>query len=298
MLAKLLRTLIATQILLGGALGWGLANWRGWPLWTAGFFAVMLPFFIMVLVDTYSGWVSRGKEPVGQWLKSLVGEYWAGFVVFLFRQPWTTQTPAVLPATGTTRRVPVVLVHGYMCNQRIWDDVAVALQAQGHDVLAVNLEPLFTSIDNYAAIIESAAQALLAHSGQSQVAVVGHSMGGLATRAWLRQHGIDRVARVVTLGTPHAGTQIPQHAPTPNGRQMAWKSDWLQQLAAGETQELRNLFRIAITPQDNIVYPQRDQVLQSIPPSVFEGIGHIQMCLDQAVIAWVQAQLSDLTARH
>ena len=294
MLAKLLRTLITTQVMLGAVLGWGLASWRGWPLWSVSIFALMLPFAIMVLIVTYSGWVSRGKEPIGQWLKSLAGEYPAGFVIFLFRQPWTTQAPALLPATGTTQRVPVVLVHGYMCNHRIWDDVAQALRAQGHDVLAVNLEPLFTSIDNYAQIVESATQALLTRSGQKQVALVGHSMGGLAIRAWLRVHGTTRVARVLTLGTPHVGTQIPQHMPSPNGRQMAWGSDWLKQLAAQESAATLALFRIALTPQDNIVYPQRAQVLSGLVPRVFEGIGHVQMCTDPDVIEWVQKQLEAL----
>lgn len=294
MLAKLLRTLIATQVLLGGVLGWGLATWQGWPQWTVLACALALPFVIMVLIDTYSGLMSRGREPLGAWLKSLLGEYRAGIVVFLFRQPWTRQPPAILPALGSTKRIPVVLVHGYMCNHRIWDDVVDALRAQGHDVFAVNLEPLFSSIDQYAAIVESAVQALLAHTHQKQVAVVGHSMGGLAARAWMRSYGTDRVARVITLGTPHAGTQIPQHAPSHNGRQMAWGSDWLNQLSVTESPAIWSLMRIALTPQDNIVYPQRAQVLPGITPMVFEGIGHVQMCLDANVIAWVQRELSEV----
>ena len=257
-------------------------------------FAVAMPFAVMVLVDTYSGVVSRAKEPLAVWLKSLLGEYRAGIVTFLFRQPWTTGAPTLLPGTGTVKRLPVLLVHGYMCNHRIWDDVADALRAQGHDVLAVDLEPLFASIDQYAPILETAVQSLLRHSGQSQVAIVGHSMGGLAARAWLRTHGLERVARVITLGTPHVGTQIPQHRPTPNGRQMASGSEWLQQLHATETSEVRQLFRIAITPQDNIVYPQRDQILPDLTAEVFEGIGHVQMCLDPHVIAWVKSELASL----
>ncbi len=297
MLAKLLRTLIATQLLLGALIGWGLSLWLGWPLWTLAVCAAALPFAVMVLVDTYSAIVSRGNEPWAAWVQSLLGEYWAGFVIFLFRQPWTRQAPGVLTSRGTVKRIPVVLVHGYMCNHRIWDPISDALRAQGHDVFAVNLEPLFTSIDKYAPVVESAVQALLKHSGQSQVAIVGHSMGGLATRAWIRSYGTAHWARVVTLGTPHAGTQIPQHAPTPNGVQMAWGSDWLQQLAATETPNIRNLFRIALTPQDNIVYPQRAQVLPGITPTVFEGIGHVQMCLDANVIDWVQRELADVTPR-
>jgi triacylglycerol lipase len=126
------------------------------------------------------------------------------------------------------------------------------------------------------------------------VALVGHSMGGLVIRAWMRAHGTQRVARVLTLGTPHAGTQIAPGTHTPNGQQMGWRSTWLADLGGAETEVTRALIRIALTPQDNIVYPQRDQVLPGVEVTVFEGIGHLQMCLEKPVIDWVQGQLSDL----
>jgi pimeloyl-ACP methyl ester carboxylesterase len=193
--------------------------------------------------------------------------------------------------------VPVLLVHGYLCNHRLWDDIAPRLQAQGHTVLAINLEPLFVSIDHYAAHIEKSVQQLLQHSGQTQVALVGHSMGGLAIRAWMRQHGSERVSRVLTLGTPHAGTKAAKKATTPNGRQMLFDSAWLQGLAESETPDRRALIRIALTPQDNIVFPQRAQVLPGVEPVVFDAIGHVQMVSTPAVMDWVATQLRDLPAQ-
>lgn len=282
MLARLLRFSIFGQWLIGAALAcWFL------PLWAA----LLLPVFTLLLVDTYSCLLSRDKnEPWSDWFRSLFGEYRAGIVIFLLRQPWTRKAPQ---RQGDGARIPVLLVHGYVCNHRIWDPIAARLRAQGHVVHAINLEPLFTSIDRYAEPIEAAVQGLLAHSGAKQVALVGHSMGGLAIRAWLRAHGTQRVARVVTLGTPHRGTQIPQHGKqSPNGRQMMWNSEWLNTLAASETDATRALFRIALSPQDNIVYPQRAQVLQGIAATVFPGRGHLELCLDEEVIAWVLKELS------
>ena len=294
MLAQLLRRTIFAQLILGSALAFWLHT-RG-TLSTLAAIALVcaVPFVVMVLVDVYTAAVSRGPEPWGAWVQSVFGEYRAGVIIFLFRQPWTRKAPGVLPSTGTHKRVPVVLVHGYLCNHRIWDDVTPQLQAQGHDVFAVNLQPLFCSIDRYAAIVESAVQALLAHSGQQQVALVGHSMGGLAIRAWLRSHGSERAARVMTLGTPHVGTQVPQHFKTPNGTQMAWRSEWLGTLLGSETAAIHRLFHIAVTPQDNIVYPQRAQVIPTVTATVFEGIGHLQMCLDPRVIGWLKEQLAEV----
>ncbi|MEO7107274.1 MAG: alpha/beta fold hydrolase [Rhodoferax sp.] len=224
----------------------------------------------------------------------MAGEFWASIVIFLLRQPWSSQAPGILPATGTGNQIPVILVHGYLCNHRVWDQVATGLRARGHTVLPLALEPLFTSIDKYARILEVATMELCQFTGSTQIALVGHSMGGLAIRAWMRACGTQRVARVLTLGTPHAGTQMAPSTRTPNGIQMGWQSAWLAELAASENDAVRSRIRIALTPQDNIVYPQRAQVLPGVNASVFEGIGHLQMCLDRAVQDWVYAQLAGL----
>jgi pimeloyl-ACP methyl ester carboxylesterase len=295
MLAKLLRRLIFAQITLGLAIGYFVSRALDWPLWTMYCSGAALPFVTMLAVDTISALISRNSdEPAGHWWRSLFGEFSAGIRVFIFRQPWTTQTPTLLAATGASKKLPVVLVHGYLCNHRIWDDMVVVLRANGHDVFAVNLEPVFCSIDGYARIIERAVSELIRHSGRNEVALVGHSMGGLAIRAWLRVHGSQRVARIITLGTPHAGTKIARGSPTANGRQMNWRSEWLRELATVETEAIRALMLIGLTPQDNIVFNQRDQVLEGISPVIFEGIGHVQMCLAPSVIAWVQGRLAEL----
>jgi len=77
---------------------------------------------------------------------------------------------------------------------------------------------------------------------------------------------------------------------TPNGAQMIWHSNWLQALAASEDPAKRALMHMAITAQDNVVYPQAEQVLPGAQVKHFQGIGHLQMCLDRAVIDWVCTQ--------
>jgi triacylglycerol lipase len=293
MLARLLRRLLLTQLLLGAALGY----WLGGAV-AALLLGAVLPFVVMVLTDIVSALRSRADEPASAWWRSLWGEFGAGIQVFVFRQPWTSGTPQVLaPTTPTTpARVPVLLIHGYLCNHRIWDDAARALRQQGHTVLAVNLEPVFASIDRYAEVIEPAVQQLRAATGRDKVVLVGHSMGGLAIRAWMRAHGTQHAAGAITLGTPHVGTQIAKGQHTLNGRQMEWHSDWLTALAQSETDAIRALFQIAITPQDNIVYPQRAQVLPGTTATVFDGLGHLQLCLDPGVQQWLLARVAGLDA--
>ena len=290
----MLRFTMALQMLAGAALGFWLCSGIAptWTLLAMVLTALAVPLAVAVLADIYSCTVSRGDEPSGMWWRSLAGECLAGIQVFLLRQPWAFALPQIQPARGAQARLPVLLVHGYVCNYRLWDALIPALRAQGHTVLAINLEPVFTSIDDYAALVEQAVQSLRLQTGQNTVALVGHSMGGLAIRAWMRRHGTAHVARAITLGTPHAGTQINALIPTPNAVQMAWHSNWLQALAASETEATRSLFRIALSPQDNIVFPQRAQTLQGVTPVVFEGLGHVQLCTDAAVRAWVCQELA------
>ena len=295
MLAKLLRRMLLAQFLMGAGLGYLLVTKADWPPWTMGACAVLLPLLTGLLANAATAIKSRpSTEPSSTWWPSLFGEIAAGVQVFFLRQPWATSPPSYLPATGAVAKVPVVLVHGYVCNHRIWDDTIAALRAAGHPVLAVDLEPLFASIDNYTPIVEAAVNEICQKAGSSQVALVGHSMGGLVIRAWMRAHGTTKVAKVLTLGTPHAGTKIAPRTRTPNGQQMAWKSQWLGALLEQESDATRALIRIALTPHDNIVYPQREQVLPGATPVVFEGIGHLQMCLNKPVITWVVQELSTI----
>jgi pimeloyl-ACP methyl ester carboxylesterase len=63
-----------------------------------------------------------------------------------------------------------------------------------------------SDIDAYADGIARRIDEVLAATGTSLI-LVGHSMGGLASRAYLRRHGVAKVARLITLGSPHQGTR-------------------------------------------------------------------------------------------
>ena len=291
MLAKLLRRLLATQLLLGAVLGWFLGHQTALGYWLIPLAALLAPFAInLILIVSYAV-KSRTPGQSALWWRSVLGEYLACCRVYLLQQPWANKPKLTMPPDGIHLKTPVVLVHGYLCNHKVWDKMAEQLRQAGHPVLAVDLEPLFTSIDRYAPIIEETASELCRQSGVDQVALVGHSMGGLAIRAWMRSCGTARVARIVTLGTPHQGTRIDPHPKTPNGQQMFWHSDWLKALETSETPETRRLMHLALTPQDSIVYPQREQLLEGAPVMIFEGLGHLELSQNRAVGDWVLSQL-------
>lgn len=291
MLSRFIRILLLLQILGGALLGWWLVRQTGAsPGWIL-VMALLLPPGLAVVTVCTGALKSRTPGAHALWWRSVHHECATCLRIFFLQLPWSTSPPQVRPACITPLRIPVLLVHGYLCNHRVWDTLSEHLCCAGHPQLSLDLEPLFCSIDDYAPRIEQAVTELCRQTGAPQVALVGHSMGGLAIRAWMRAHGTDRVARVITLGTPHAGTCIDRHPRTENGRQMLWRSAWLQELATSESKTTRRLMRLALSPQDNIVFPQREQVLEGAPVSVFDGLGHLELACSPRVIRWVLQQL-------
>lgn len=299
MLARLLRRIYFIQLLVGALLGTYAADQLGQSgaaaLSLVLLCAVLLPLLLQFGVITFSMIRSRAKQAGPLWWQAFGGELLAALRIYWLQMPWATaKTEMCLPDTAQQTQpspVPVLLVHGYICNQRVWDKIARMLHRSGHPVLAVTLEPLFVSIEDYVPQLQQAVAQLQQATASKQVALVGHSMGGLVIRAWLRQHGSTAVSSIITLGTPHQGTQITGWSPTTNMAQMAWHSPWLQDLQASETPASRQLMHIALTQHDNIVYPQREQVLTAAAVTEFKGIGHLALCLDDEVIQWLLQKL-------
>ena len=55
----------------------------------------------------------------------------------------------------------VVLVHGFVCNRGIWNDWFPQLDKQRIPYIAINLEPVFASIESYAKLHGPAVEAPL-----------------------------------------------------------------------------------------------------------------------------------------
>ena len=292
MLATFLRRLFFWQSLGFAAISvWLVGVWQ-WQVWWLLAAWLALP---LLMVAAWTAKLTLRSRPQGAggwvWWRAIAGESWAIYRLFIGSMPWVRSASQLRIPNAPSSCLPVLLIHGYCCNYGVWRDVAPRLQALGHTVLAINLEPLFCSIDDYAPQVEQAVAQLRAQTGQHRVALVGHSMGGLVIRAWMRAYGDTQVAVAVTLGSPHQGTQITPHAKLPNARQMVWANDWLQALQDSESPQRRALLRIALTEQDAIVFPQTRQTLPGVDTQVFSGIGHLQMCTDARVFNWLAAQL-------
>jgi triacylglycerol lipase len=111
------------------------------------------------------------------------------------------------------RAHPIVLAHGFMgfgtigvpgFRQDYFRGVAARLRKLGVEVYATRVAPV-AGIEARADQLARQIRAL----GAERVNVIAHSMGGLDARVAIAEMGVaDRVASLVTIGTPHHGTPL------------------------------------------------------------------------------------------
>ncbi len=235
------------------------------------------------------------RAPVFPLAARIVQEFWCSMLCWFRLFPWAR--PTVVALDGD-RGLPVLMLHGFGANSGFWRPLSQRLRRAGISHATVDLEPVLGSIDDYADLIEAQAVMLCAASGATQLIVVGHSMGGLAARAWMRRYGSARVARLVTLGTPHFGSWLASYGSGRNAKQMvppgADPNAWLNRLAASEDAQLRTRVISIRSRHDNIVSPQDAAVLPGADNVALDLIGHVALGFDSAVLDRVIAEITSV----
>jgi triacylglycerol lipase len=149
---------------------------------------------------------------------------------------------AVPPAPARSRPGPVLLLPGYGGSTASLQRLAATLRAStGRDVRVVRAVGDGTGdLTAQARALRATVNTLIA-GGAPSVDVVGYSAGGVVARIWAdRFGGAGPVRRIVTLGSPHHGTEVanlasqlaPDECPTAC-RQLAPDSDLLRGLPVG-----------------------------------------------------------------
>lgn len=199
-----------------------------------------------------------------------------------------------------SKAVPVLLVHGYGCNSGYWSYLVPRLERNFISHARIDLEPVAGAIDDYVPLMQRAVEDLCAATGAPQVAIVAHSMGGLVARAWMRAHGSARVARLITLGTPHHGTGLASFGLGANAAQMRRSGgapcDWLCELGNSEDAARRALITSIFSHHDNIVSPQTSSVLEGARNIALGGVGHVALGCNGGVLDTVMEELGALPA--
>jgi triacylglycerol lipase len=214
--------------------------------------------------------------------------------------------PAEVTPVSQDKPGPVLLVPGYGGSTAALDTMRAALQRSGLDASVVDLAGDGTGdLRVQADVLEAAAHAALDRTGATSVDVVGYSAGGVVARIWVKDgDGAGLARRVVTLGSPHHGTDLaglagdlaPDECPVAC-QQLAEDSDLLRGLNAGDETPAGPLWVSIWTQDDQTVVPPDsaslegavDFAVQSVCPDAM--IEHGDLPRDPRVVAMTTMEL-------
>lgn len=271
--------------------------------------AVVILLRLSITANNFSlAWHYRSETPqqyrLRLWLaiRLFFGEFRATMTASSWTMPFCTFSRRLASKPSAP---PVLLIHGYGCNSGYWHPISEVLAKQDISHYAIDMEPVIGSIDEYVPLIRQAVDRICKETGSEKIIIVAHSMGGLAARAYLRDHGSDRIAKTITLGTPHHGTALARFGIGINTKQMLWtvgeqeglSSAWLRKLAETEDKAVYRLIVSIYSHHDNIIAPQTSSRLNGAKNIEFQGIGHVALAMHSAIQAQVVREIQGALAQ-
>ncbi|HHO49682.1 MAG TPA: hypothetical protein ENK18_02145 [Deltaproteobacteria bacterium] len=182
---------------------------------------------------------------------------------------WPLARLRPLPPEPPPQR-PIVLVHGYLGHPAMFRPLIRRLRRAGlGPTHCVGYPSTRWTLDEIVVRIGSVVQAL---DTDGPVDLIGHSLGAVASRAYLRCFGgAEHVRRFVSLGGPHAGTALFRLTPPNLWDVLDPDGPWVHRLAGGPepvpTTVVRSRYDHHVVPPVRASLPDADEV-------VLSGQGH------------------------
>jgi pimeloyl-ACP methyl ester carboxylesterase len=270
------------------------AGAAAWPFVLAlplVYLAVPLVFVLVWFAIAHRFRADRPAESRLSWrerLRLFVEEFLtvAGNAPRMIAYRWLVPDPSPRAAD-----VPILLVHGVLCNAGVWHPFVRWLRERGvGPVYTVSYGPPLHSIDAFAEQVAQKIDAILAETGARKVVAIGHSMGGLVLRAYLRLYGGAKLARLVTLGTPHEGSVHAWIAAGACLGQMRPGSAWLAALGAPQCDAVPPIVSLW-SWHDSMVAPQTSSRIPFGENVELWGVAHNALLRNPAVFERLLGQI-------
>ena len=274
MLTLIVRVSLVLELIAWIALAAWLHRSHGWslPMGVVGAAIGSLAIRLALVCFTCAlAWIFRCERspaqrlgPLGT-LRLVLGEWRAMVADNFWYLPFDALAVRADPPFSRGGPTPVLLVH--------W------LEERGVTNLHVpNFTSAFSTIERLADELHEEIERIAAGTGHERVVLVCHSMGGLAARLYMRERGEKRVARLITLASPHHGTALAILGLGEHGRQMRRGSAFLDALAESEAARPPAVPTLSIySVHDNLVAPQDTSRLPWARNVAVAGLGHVAL---------------------
>ena len=232
--------------------------------------------------------VRRAQRAPRAPLRSMLGD-WAMAMTLSAARP-----AGVLPLPGAHPRGPrpIIVLHGYAMNRANFVPLAYRLSRAG---LGPILGFEYWTLGRIAAAARRLGwfiDQVRAASGATEVDVIGHSMGGVVASYYVTLAGGDGAIRnLVTIGSPHGGTDLSVASIGHPTRELITGSKLLARIAAAPPPRITRVLEIlsrsdALVPADSQApVPGRDRI-------VYDDLGHVALLGSRRVASVLIAHLA------
>lgn len=187
---------------------------------------------------------------------------------------------------------PIIVLHGYAMNRANFRSLARRLGRAGlGPVLGFEYWTLGKT-GSAARRLATYVDEVRAATGAAQVDLIGHSMGGVVGRYYVSLLGGDGVvANLVTLGSPHAGTDVSAVGIGHPARELLLGSTMLQRLDAAP-RPARTRMTVVWSRADALVPGARHARVEGVEELVFDDLGHLGLLTDPRIASAIVTRLA------
>lgn len=188
-----------------------------------------------------------------------------------------------MPGRGVTGPRPIIVVHGYAMNRANFVLLAGRLAGAG---LGPTIGFEYWTLGKTASAarrLGALVEEVRARTGAPAVDIIGHSMGGVVGRYYVTLGGGDGVVRnLITLGSPHAGTDASVVGLGRPIRELLGGSTLLTRLASAPAPSSTKI--TVIWSRGDVLVPGAEQArLAGAEEVVFDDLGHLGLLVSRRV---------------
>ena len=177
-------------------------------------------------------------------------------------------------------QTPILLIHGFLGSSNNWVYHRYRLIKAGYtNIFTVNLGDPRKSIEDYTEVVRKKVDEIKRITGQEDIVLVGHSMGGLVAQnyRYTAQGAQQHVKKIITIGTPLHGTRIAHLASwiSQAAKEMIFQSPFVERLQEMAAKDVDTKYDAISTEPDHIVIPASSAHGKRKDPKPLKATGHI-----------------------
>lgn len=191
-----------------------------------------------------------------------------------------------------SEKIPVLLLHGLFHNRSCWFRVKRLLRKNNYTAIySINLRP-WRDIETLTEIVARKTDQIRHRHKVDKVAIIGHSMGGVVARNFLHlRGGGDKVAFLLTLGSPHHGSTLAPFSIWPLGSTAQPSHPLLARINRAPTPKGTKVTSIYST-MDNIIIPPTSSHIDDVQNIALDKMGHMGLIFSKRSLCHVIPALS------